>query len=334
MREVLSLRERHVDRRVGVEDPARKEEDHAIPRRHVAEVENEGMLLPDSLIERLGPRSHVDLIAAGEPGGHVFGAARGVGERGAQGPRTRDGEESLFRDARNRAFVRHDSRAFGMIDGHQRGLVEERDLPQFFRVVDLKTAGGVRPKRRSVDEQPLARIPAREVDAVIEEPDRRAPERVGNEAPDTRLPVPRVDERARSLELLDFLDDRLRLLVEEVLRHAVRPRGPDHVGLRACAQAEVRRQQSREARHVEVPRLDLDEASDSLLVHLSRARGQPLENDDQPAVRVSAIIEEDARLPAGRHQEIEVAVLVDVVSEEGIYVRRRERERRRGFLRR
>ncbi len=203
-----------------------------------------------------------------------------------------------------------------MVDGHQRGLVEERDLPQLLRVVDLEPAGGIRPKRRSIDEQPLARVPAREVDAVIKEPDRRASECIGNEAPDARLAIQRVDERARALELLDFLHDRLRLLVEDVLRHAVRPRGPHHVGLRARAETDVRRQEARETRDVKVPRLHFDEASDALPVHLSRARGQPLENDVQPAVRVPAVVDEHAGFPASRDEEVEISVLVDVVRDQ------------------
>ena len=205
-----------------------------------------------------------------------------------------------------------------MVDGHERRLVEERDFPQLLGVVELEPAARIGLQGVPVDEEPLARIRAREVDAVVEKPDRRAPERVRDEIPDAGLAVLRVHERARALELLDFLHDGFRFLVEQVLRHSVRPHGPHDVGLRARAEAEVSRQETRGARDVQIPRLHFDEASDALLVHLARARLQSLEDDVQPAVRVPAFVDEHAGLPAGRDEEVEIPVLVDVDGKEGI----------------
>ena len=292
------------------------------------------MLLPHALIEHLGARADIDLIAAREAGGHVLGTAEGVREGGAQRPRMRHREELLLHDARNRPLVRDDARALRVIDGHERRLVEERDLPQLLRVVEVEPAIRVGLQDLAVDEEPLARVRAREVDAVVEKPDRRAPERVRNEAPDPGLAVFRIHERARALELLDLLHDGSGFLVEQALRHAVRPHGPHDVGLRARAEAEMRGRNPDRARDVQVPRLHLDEAADPLLVHLARARLQPLENDVQPAVRVSAVVDEDAGLPAGRHEKVEIPVLVDVDGKQRIDVRQVRGERRRRFLRR
>ena len=161
-----------------------------------------------------------------------------------------------------------------MVDGHERRLVEERDLPELLRVVEQEPPVR-RPARASpsVDEQPLARVRAREVDAVVEEADRRAPERVGDEAPDARLAVQRVDERARALELLDFLHDASSPSGRRgsaARRSSTSARTTSAFAPRA--EADVRRQEAHGPRDVEVPRLDLDEAADAAAVHLPRAR--------------------------------------------------------------
>ena len=192
------------------------------------------MLGDDALIPRRRETGEIPAVLSSDFGRSI--AAELVCRFRNEGPR--DAEQVLRREGRrDHLLVGDECDALRMVEGEDLREVEVRRFPELLREVEQEPAVfGMEPVARN--DQPLPRVGRGLVNAVVQQAGRAAPEGVGHETPP--LAVEGVEERARALELLDFLDDRADGRVESVLRHAVGPDDPQDVGLAPRAEAHVR----------------------------------------------------------------------------------------------
>ena len=197
-----------------------------------------------------------------------------------------------------------------MVHGREPGQIEVGRLPELLGEVEIERfPGGFQPVSR--DDEPLARVRGRLVDAVEEEAGRGPAEDVRHEMP--ARAVVGVEEGAGPLQLLDLAQHRLHRRVERVLRHAIGPDDPDHVRAAAGTEPDARDGPRRDPVHVEVLRAGLDLGAVAEPVDLGRAGGQALERDVDPAVRIAPAILEERDGSVGQNEgKIEVPVSVGI----------------------
>ena len=112
---------------------------------------------------------------------------------------------------------------------------------------------------------------------------------------------------------MHFLDEHPDRRRQRVLGNAVRPHNAQHVRLAVAGETHVRNRPRRGSERVELPGLDLDLRAVTEAIDLGGAGGKPFERDIDPPVRVAALILEDRRSPARRHdREVEISVPVEV----------------------
>ena len=174
-------------------------------------------------------------------------------------PRTRDrlrqthGLHGQRRRLAGEPLVDEHRDVFGMIDRHQRHVIDEVRFPQLG--ADAHVVGAVaRDELIAADPHPVLGL--RDAGGVLRidpQPERRSPEEVGHE-PHPR-PIVCKHPGARALEPLLRHDRLIDAGIELGLRHAVRPDDPRHIDARACPQSHMHRRSG--------DRLLLDEAAGS-----------------------------------------------------------------------
>ena len=223
--EPLPLRERDVDRRVAVEDPAGQVQHDAAGRPGLRAARARGRAArrcpgTASARSRRGRR---------RPRARSPRCGRGPSRRSPRGTSGRETVKSFFSGNGGGAMllVRDDRDAGRMVHRAQLGEIEVHGLPELLREVEAQAAVLGRSEQRSRHDQPLARVGGGLVHAVVEKPDGALAENVRHETP--ARAVERVEERAGALQLLHLAQQRPRRRVEHVLRDPVGPDDPQDV---------------------------------------------------------------------------------------------------------
>ena len=271
------------------------------------------MRLHQSLVRGRREVAHVRKVVRAQCRQHV--AAVLVDRRDGRVTCGRVEQPQVYGTRRHEVLVDKDVHGIRMIDGEQTDFIEERRLPQLLReledvapVARLECVTGnaqifLRRTRWRIRRSPSAHDTDRHAQ-------RAAPHDVGHEA-ELRA-VPRIEEGARSLELLELEDVRVRAREINRLRHAVRPFHAEHVSLEMRAEAKVCYAACDDSRLIDVSGPNFDLRADAKRVVLSTAGTQAGELHLHCQTAVPAIVPEQMQARGVAHEQVFVSVAVDV----------------------
>ena len=202
-----------------------------------------------------------------------------------------------------------------MVHGEESDFVQVRRLPQLLRELQhVAAVAGL--QRLARNSQILLRCARGRIGGAAAphdadgHPQRAAPHHVGDET--ELLAIPRIEEGARPLELLELENVLVGSREVDGLRHAVGPLDAHHVGFEVRPQAKVRDPPGDDARLVDRARANLDFGADTEGVVLATAGAEAHELDVHGQVRVPAVISQQVDAGRVRDEDVPVAVAVDV----------------------
>src|SRR6267142_1815390 len=181
-----------------------------------------------------------------------------------------------------------------MIHREEPQLIEVRGLPQLFRnLEDIAAIAGL--QRCAGDPYVLPRRPRGSICRVAAHyPQRHTqgtlPHHVGNEA--EVCAIPRIEKRARALELLQLQHVLIGAGEVDGLRYAIGPLHAQDVRLEMAAESEMRHRLRDDAGLVQLAGTHLEPGADAERVVLAAAEAERSQADPHREVRVPAVVAE------------------------------------------
>ena len=209
-----------------------------------------------------------------------------------------------------------------MVHHEQRHMIEEMRLPELRRNAHVVDAV-VRPKLVAGNPDPVLRLAhASRILSVDSQAQRRAPEKVGDEAHASA--IPRKHPRTRSLQTLLRDNHVIHRRAELRLRVAVRPHDARHVDAGARPEAEVNRCSSHDLRldGEAGPYADLSANAEGVDSLITRCRLAARPNQLPVIACATPVGHQPERAAHHRCSQIEPAVVVSIGGREYLAVRR------------
>src|SRR5215831_8738440 len=272
------------------------------------------MILRNPLILAALERREVTPIALSDKIGDI---AAGIIPRLGDRTRVRERVDRERRRLTRKTFVDEHVLVDGMVDDHQRHVIDEVRLPQLGGDADVVDAVA-RDELVAANLHPVFRLrDTRRVDGVDAQPERRSPQEVRDEP--HVVTVVREHPRARSLEPLLGDDDLVGLAVEVGLHDSVGPEDPRDVYTGARAKTEVHRLAGENLFLRQEAAPDFDLAADAKRVDaLIAGRRLRLRTQRLPVVALRAFPEKSNRMTVFDAGEIQLAIAVQVGDAENV----------------